>query len=263
MTKRAIAGSRALITGASGGIGRAIALELARLGADLVLLARRAEKLQRVADEIHTLGRRAELVVGDVTDATTRSAAVDRAAALGGLDILVNNAGVGALGPFEQASPERLRRIMEVNFFALTEMTRAALPLLKRGRQPLIINIGSILGHRGVPQSSEYCASKFAVEGFSQSLRAELAPQGIDVLVVSPASTDSEFFDHLIDQQGSIAFRSRRPASPEHVARQVVRAIRHGQPALFPTWSAQFVHWLQRLSPGVMNRIVRQKGRQD
>jgi short-subunit dehydrogenase len=257
MTKRAIAGSRAIVTGASGGIGCAIALELARQGADLVLVARRTDKLQVVAGEVRSLGRRAELVVGDVTDAATRSTAIHRAAsALGGLDILVNNAGIGALGPFEQAAPERLRRIMEVNFFALAEMTRAAIPLLWQGGRPVIVNVGSILGQRGVPQSSEYCASKFAVEGFSQSLRAELAPAGIDVLLVSPASTESEFFEHLIDEQGAIAFRSRRPASPEQVARQVVRAIGRGQQTLYPTWSAQFVHWLQRLSPSLMNRIV-------
>ena len=257
MTRRTLAGGRAIVTGASGGIGRAIALELARHGVDLVVVARRQERLEQLCAEIQSLGQRAELIVGDLTDSAVRQAAVDRASsAFGGLDILINNAGVGALGPFDQAQPERLRRVMEVNFFALAEMTRAALPLLKQGRRPILVNIGSILGHRGVPRSSEYCASKFAVEGFSQSLRAELAPHGIDVLVVSPASTESEFFNHLVEQQGPISWRSRRPASAESLARATVRALRRGQHRLLPTWSARFIDWANRLSLRLMDRLI-------
>jgi short-subunit dehydrogenase len=257
MTKRRIAGSRALVTGASGGIGRALVLELARQGADVLGVARRHEKLTTLGEEVAAMGRRFEAVCGDITELAVRQSAVERAqATFGGLDLLINNAGIGALGPFDEASPERLRRIMEVNFFALAEMTRIALPVLSQGRQPMIVNIGSILGHRGVPGSSEYCASKFAVQGFSQSLRAELAPRGIDVLVVSPGSTDSEFVDHLIDRQSDMAFRNRRPASAELVARRTLRAIRRGKHELFPTWSAQMVDWLCRLSPRLMDRLV-------
>ena len=89
---------------------------------------------------------------------------------------------------------------MEVNFFALVEMTRLALPLLKQGVNPIVVNVSSILGHRGVPHSSEYSASKFAVQGFSESIRAEFARLGIDVLVVSPGTTETEFFDRVIEQ---------------------------------------------------------------
>ncbi len=100
---------------------------------------------------------------------------------------------------------------MEVNFFALVEMTRAALPLLKQGRRPIIVNVSSILGHRGVPHNSEYAASKFAVHGFSESIRAEFAATGIDVLVVSPGTTETEFFDQVIESNGG-------PKWPEHTA---------------------------------------------
>src|SRR4029079_8217356 len=117
-------------------------------------------------------------------------------------DLLINNAGVGALGRFEEAGAERLRRIMEVNFFALVEMARLAIPALQQGRRPLIVNISSILGHRAVPRSSEYCASKFAVQGFSESLRAELTRLKIGVLVVSPGTTATEFFDHAVESLG-------------------------------------------------------------
>jgi short-subunit dehydrogenase len=256
MSRRHIAGCRALVTGASSGIGRSLALELARRGADLVVVARRRERLEELAAHVSALGRRCEIVVGDVTDQALREEAIACARQrLGGLDLLVNNAGVGAVGPFERASPERLRQVMEVNFFALAEMTRAALPLLKQGRRPMVVNLASILSHQAIPGSSEYCASKFAVRGFSQSLRAELRPLGIDVLVVSPAGTESEFWEHLVDQQGPPSFKGRA-TSAEVVARRIVRAIERGQHELFPTWPARLVWWGQRLAPRMLEWIV-------
>src|SRR3970040_1346342 len=131
MARRRLQNKRALVTGASGGIGRAIALELARAGVDQVLVARRADKLAAVAAEVSRLGRRAEIVVGDVTDPETRRRALAAAhEKLGGLDVLVNNAGVSAHGRFADADPGRLRPIMETNFFAPVELIREALPLL-------------------------------------------------------------------------------------------------------------------------------------
>ena len=121
------------------------------------------------------------------------------------------------MGPFAGAGPDRLRRIMEVNFFAPVETIRAALPLLRYGRQPIVVNIGSVLGRCAVPDKSEYCASKFALHGFSDALRAELASEMVDVLLVSPSTTQSEFFDRLLsgpaEQRGIAAAghdRSRR-----------------------------------------------------
>ncbi len=93
----------------------------------------------------------------------------------GQVDLLVNNAGVGAIGPFADASADRMRSVMEVNFFAPVELTRSLLPSLRRGRASVICNISSVLGHRAVPNKSEYCASKFALHGWSDALRAELA----------------------------------------------------------------------------------------
>src|SRR5208282_5494394 len=142
MARRTIEGSRAIVTGASSGIGRAIALELARQGGNVVCMARREDRLQTLAKEIEALGGAVACVAGDVTDAAARMRCIGAAQMhFGGLDILVNNAGVGAIGPFETSDPQRARRLMEVNFFALVEMTRAALPLLKKGRQPIIVNI--------------------------------------------------------------------------------------------------------------------------
>lgn len=261
MSRREIAGSRALVTGASSGIGREIALVLARQEADLVVVARREQRLRELAETVGKLGRRIECVVGDVTEASIREAALRCAQErLGGLDILVNNAGVGALGPFAEADPARLRRVMEVNFFALAEMTRSAIPLLKAGRQPLVVNIGSIAGHHAQGRASEYGASKFAVRGLSQSLRAELKPLGIGVLLVSPGGTETEIFDHLLDSQTKPAFRAKRLASADAIARRTVRAMRSGRREVFPDLQSRLIDWVNRFTPSLLDWVVERRG---
>ena len=259
--KRDLNNSRAIVTGASSGIGRETALELARHGADVVVVARREDRLRQLVEQIAALGRTVEPVVGDITDPQTRQRAIDAAQAkLGGLDILMNNAGVGAMGLFADADPERVRRVMEVNFFALVEMTRLALPLLKQGVNPIVVNVSSILGHRGVPHSSEYSASKFAVQGFSEAIRAEFTRLGIDVLVVSPGTTETEFFDRVIERTTEPNWPKHRPVSAGPVAREIVRAIRAGRHEIIPYRWGRVLCWLNRLSPrlvdGLMARYV-------
>jgi short-subunit dehydrogenase len=257
MTQREIRGSRAIVTGASSGIGRALATELARQGASVVVVARREDRLRELAHSIESLGAKVAAVVGDVTDADVRQRAIDVACAeFGGLDMLVNNAGVGAMGRFDLASPERLRRLMEVNFFSLVEMTRLALPILKQGRHPIVVNTSSILGHRGVPMSSEYCASKFAVQGFSESLRAELAHGGVDILVVSPGTTQTEFFDQVLEKTGEPKWPSHGAVSPEYVARRIVAAMRAGRHEIIPFFWGKVMCLLNRVSPRLMDWVM-------
>ena len=255
--RRELGNRRAIVTGASSGIGREVALELARNGAAVVVVARREQRLLQLVEQIAALGARAEPIVGDITDAATRRRAIDAAESkLGGLDILVNNAGVGAMGLFENADPQRVRRVMEVNFFALVEMTRLAIPLLKRGTKPIVVNVSSILGHRGVPHSSEYSASKFAVQGFSESIRAEFTRLGIDVLVVSPGTTETEFFDNVIERTAEANWPKHKPVSAEEVAKQTVRAIRLGRHEIIPYRWGRVVCWLNRLSPRLVDAIM-------
>ena len=257
MARRTLAASRVAITGASSGIGRALAEALAAERARLVLNARREEKLRELADRLAAAGCQVELVLGDVTDPAVRQSIIDRAhSAFGGLDVLVNNAGIGALGRFDEADSERLRQIMEVNFFALVELTRLALPLLKAGRQPLVVNVASILGQRGIPLSSEYCASKFAVRGFSESIRAELTKNGVDVLVVSPGTTETEFFSSVIERRGPVPWAERRGQSPEAVARRTVRAMRHGRHEIIPNLQGRILCWLNRAAPRLVDAIM-------
>ena len=261
MARRSLHNKRALVTGASGGIGRAIALELARAGADLILVARREDELAAVADEVQQLGPKALAVVGDVTDAETRQRALDAARdQLGGLDILVNNAGISAHGRFADADPSRLRPIMEVNFFAAVELTREALPLLRDGREPIVVNIGSVLGRRGCPHKSEYCASKFALRGFSEALRAELAPRGIDVLVVTAGPTDTQFFEHLIETHGALPWPEGKPVSPEPVARATIRAMERGRHEIVPSWRGWLLVTANRFFPRLVDWAMARYG---
>jgi short-subunit dehydrogenase len=260
MAKRQLKDRRALITGASSGIGRAIALELARHGVDCVLVARREDRLSEVANEIVRGGRRAICIAGDITDPTLRQHALDAARdELGGLDILVNNAGIAAHGRFADADPARLRPIMEVNFFAPVELIRAALPLLRNGRQAIVVNIGSILGECAAPHKSEYSASKFALHGFSEAVRPELARLGIGVLVVAPGPTASEHFDVLVEDQG-LPWRKPRRMPAEQVARQVVRAMERGRHTLVTGWPSRLWLLLNRLAPWLVGRIMARYG---
>jgi short-subunit dehydrogenase len=261
MATRSIRDCRAIVTGASSGIGRSLALELARQGARLLLTARREERLAEVCDEITRSGGEAAFVAGDITDQATRRRLLEEIVnRYGGLDLLVNNAGTGAIGPFRAADEERLRRIMDVNFFAVAELTRQALPLLEAGTRPMITMISSVLGHHAIPNSSEYCASKFALYGFSQSLRAELASRGIDLLVVSPSTTESEFFDTLLEKKREPLWSNRPRQSSEAVARRTVRAIRRGKKEIFPSFTSCFYCWLDRLSPGLLDWFISHSG---
>jgi short-subunit dehydrogenase len=261
MARRRLQDKRALVTGASGGIGRAIALELARAGVDQVLLARRPDRLASVVEEITRLGRHAAAVVGDVTDPDIRRRALETAREqLGGLDIVVNNAGVSAHGRFADADPDRLRPIMETNFFAPVELIREALPLLQQGREPIVVNIGSVLGQRGCPHKSEYSASKFALRGFSESLRAEFAPLGIDVLVVTAGPTDTEFFNHLIEEHGELPWGEGKPVSPERVARATIRAMELGRHEIIPSWRGWFLAIANRFFPRLVDRAMARYG---
>ncbi len=269
MAKREISGKIAIVTGATSGIGRAIALEFAQQGASVVLTGRREDRLHSVAAEIDSWQLKesprnaagAIIVAGDVADPATREAIVHAAVArFGGLDILVNNAGVGATGRFEDADPARLRKIIEVNFFAAVELTRLALPLLRRTKRPIIVNVGSVLGHRAIPGSSEYCASKFALRGFSEALRAELARDGINVLLVSPGTTQTKFFDHLLEQKSKPGWRNWGGVTAEHVARKTVRAIRRGRHEVIPSTTGRLVCLVNRLLPRLIDWVLARRG---
>ena len=187
-------GKVALITGASAGIGRAIAQTFMREGADLVVVARRAERLEALAAEAQRLGRTCKFVTGDVRDEDTANRATQAALDhFGKIDILVNNAGVGIYKQLEETSPDDYDTMMDSNMRSTFLFTRYVVPVLTRQGTGIIINVSSMAGVMGFPGEAVYCATKFAQVGFTQALDRELRPRGIKVGVLCPGGVKTEF----------------------------------------------------------------------
>lgn len=259
--RRDLNGARMLITGASQGIGRALAIAAAKRGVKVLAAARNETLLRELADEIRPFGTIAT-VQADVTSHADRARMVEAAMQhFGGLDILVNNAGIGATGHFADAGAERLRKIMEVNFFGLTETTRVCLPLLKKGRQPAIVNISSIAGKRGIPARSDYSASKFAVQGFSEAIRAELAKDGVDVLIVCPGLTQTNFSHNMLEQKALVPMDHLRGMTSEQVAVHTLKAIARGNNEVVLTLKGKLLVLVARFLPRLADLITKKKVR--
>lgn len=257
MAKRGFAGKRVLLTGASSGIGWYLASQLVRAGALVVVTSRRNDRLQQLRLAFGNPRKRLIALPGDVSDPLHRQNLVQAAVEqLGGIDLVINNAGIGAIGKFEDATPERLRRIFEVDFFAAAELTRLAIPHLKQGNQPAVCLVSSVLGHRAVPGKSEYCAAKFALRGWAESLRLELKPSGIDVVTISPSTTQSEFFDSLVDSAKRLPTANFGIQSAELVARRILNAVQMRKRDLILSPGGHALVWLSRFAPRLMDRLL-------
>ncbi len=213
-----------------------------------MVTARRQDRLDALVADIVAAGGEACAVAGDITDAAVRQQLASLVEQRwSGLDLLINNAGGGAYGPFADSSPDRLRRLFELDFFAPVELTRACLPLLRASaagcHRPLVVNVGSVLGHCAVPWKSEYCGAKFALRGWNDAVRAEWARDGIELLLASPSTTASEFFERVEVGAGRTppAGGSRwfPPASPDRVAREILRAVRRGRREVVTSWGGR------------------------
>jgi NAD(P)-dependent dehydrogenase (short-subunit alcohol dehydrogenase family) len=254
---RQLAGKRALVVGASSGIGKAIALALAQRGAQVGILGRNRAALEQVAEDIKSSKGSALVIVADATVDDDRKRAIDEfTTRFGGMDILVNCAGVGAFGHFIDMTPEILRRVFEVNFFALAEMCRRAIPRLAEGNQPIIVNVGSMTGRRAVPAWTEYSASKYAVSGFSEALRAEMARFDIDVCLVIPGVSRSNLGRNLLADKGKMPAGFDNGLPVERVAARVVRAIECNWNEVRIEAKARWFLILNRLCPRIVDFIL-------
>ncbi len=257
MSRRPISGTRMLITGASQGIGRALAESAALQGARVLAAARSDELLHDLGGQVRSRGADLQTVCADVTVPADRERMAAAALArFGGLDVLINNAGIGATGHFLEADPERLRKIMEVNFFGVTETTRVCLPLLRNGCRPTIVNISSIAGKRGIPARSEYSASKFAVQGFSEALRAEVSRYGIAVLVVCPGLTRTNFSQNMLEQKARLQFDHMRGMTAGAVAAATLQALARGRAEICLSLPGKLLVFVSRFFPRLADRLA-------
>lgn len=251
--------TRVLITGASSGIGKALAFELAERKARLVIASRRLDRLQEVAGDIKRAFPDNEFPLVISCDVTKREEvrrlvkeSVDH---FGGIDILVNNAGIGVYGPGERTGLEDIRSVMEVNFFGAIHCLYEVLPRMKKTGKGLIVNIASVAAKHGVPYLGAYCASKSALTAMSQSFRAELAKSGISFLIVFPGYTQTEFFKN--EKKVGRVHRPQGPyVSVQKVAKAIIRAIEKEKKNLVLSIEGKALTLLQNLMPWLVERTM-------
>lgn len=254
-------GQVVLITGASSGIGAALAREFAREGAHTVLLARRLERIATLAGELTSGGRRALAVAGDVTREGDVEQAVELARReFGRLDVAVANAGFSVAGRMLDLSLEDYRRQIETNVFGALRTLLATLPALRETRGRVVL-IGSMFGMMSIPGATPYCMSKWAIAGMAGGLSIEMAPYGVSVTHVMAGVIDTELYQ--VDNQGvySAAPPKRPPPKllkldAERAARQIVSAAWRRKRSYILPKHAKLAVFLQRHFPGLVYRAV-------
>ena len=248
-----------VVTGASSGIGEAIARAWARRGATVVLAARDPAGLKRVADEVHTAGGRAIVHPADVTREEDRASLVERARETGRIDVLVNNAGRGYYGSVLRIDAAELESLFALNVVAPLRLAQLALdPLTRTGGT--IVMMSSVAEGRSssvATRMGAYAASKFAREALSMSLRAELVGTGVRVLVVRPGPVDTPFRDHAVTTDGRAGVRPRRAEvqTADEVAEMTAAAVEAGRAVVETTSFVRLASAAARVAPGAMRWI--------
>jgi len=263
---RRLEGRTAVVTGAAGGIGRAIAEKLAAAGCHLALCDRNESGLADTVDSVQALGRRASRHVVDVSKRPAMAALVaDVLSFHGHCHILVNNAGVTVISTFENQTLDDFEWLMGVNFWGTVYGCKLFLPALLAADEAHIVNLSSVFGILGVPMQSAYCASKFAVRGLSESLRAELSSTHVGVTSVHPAGvatniardgrySGTEASDEM--RKGLVADFATKMLPAPAAADLIVEAIRKDRPRVLIARGAGLIDAVQRLSPVLGSRLT-------
>ena len=255
------------ITGAAGGIGAAMAKAFAAEGARVALLDVDGAGLEARCAEIAAQGADAQSYLCDVRSLEALESARDEILRRQGrIDLLVNNAGVTTFGPFDAVSDAELRRVVDINLWGVLHGCRAFLPALREAPRAHVVNVASEAGLQGMPWQSIYCATKFAVRGFSASLRAELALEGIGVTCVLPGATATSILSSAGSTEPQTSKRlaqllEKHAPSPDRVARAVVKGVRRNRAEVFTGPDSRALNWGVRFAPGILRWAMVQTAR--
>lgn len=253
----------AVVTGASAGVGRAVAMELARQGYAVGLLARGQDRLESAAREVRSLGREALPICVDVASFEKVDEAAERIEReLGPIDIWINNAMVTIFAPVHAISADEYRRVTDVTYLGQVHGTLAALKRMRKRNRGTILQVGSALDYRAIPLQSAYCAAKFAVRGFTDSLRTELAHEGsrIRLTMVQLPAVNTPQFDWARSKMPRRAQPLPPIFQPEAIAREIVRAAREAPRELWIGRSALKAIIGAMLVPGIADKILSKQG---
>ncbi|HSM81135.1 MAG TPA: SDR family NAD(P)-dependent oxidoreductase [Nodosilinea sp.] len=245
-------GKTALVTGASRGIGRAIAQTLARQGMGRILLvARNQQRLEAVADEVRHLGAEAVVLPVDLTDPIQANVVIARAwQHHGPVHLLVNCAGVAHQAPFLQAKLPQVQSEISTNLIGLYTVTRLVARRMAVRQEGCIVNVSSLMGKVAAPTMATYSATKFAIVGFTQALRSELAPYRVRVVALLPSLTDTDMV------KGFDWFRGVQPSTPDQVAEALVRGLRQGRSEILVGWQSHAAVLALRLAPWLVEPMI-------
>lgn len=246
---------RVLLTGATGGIGTAMARALAARGASLLLTARDAAALERLERSLALPPGRSLAVAADLADPASRGRLVHAALGWGsGVNTLVNNAGLGQFGLFAESTPQQVEALFAANVTAPIHLTRALLPRLLEQPEAHVVNVGSVLGSIGYPGQALYCASKFALRGFSEALARELSDTRVRVHYLAPRATRTAMNAPQLEAMNAALGVATDP--PERVAAALCALLERGRARATVGWPERLFVRLNGLLPGLVDRAV-------